>query len=180
METIRNFLLFAAQYGIWGIISVIVLLTSFVVAIRYLYFPKFNVPNLNIYLNHERDFSDYPSKIFFEISNYTNVNIVLSNAYFIPNKLFPDSKARGDSSSRKYELKFPPDFYQPDCLLIRTKNTLTWFPIDPFQSDDEINNILNNKEAGTFNCKCTMLYDRPKTYKLKINISQKKHLISKV
>jgi len=178
MNGFETFLLDAAKYGIWDIISVLVLFFSFLIILRFLFFPFYSIRNLNFYITHQRDNSNYPSKLIIEIRNFTNKNLVLSNTYFKSKKLIPHPNARGDTALRKYELKFDPNYTSPDCLIIHGNNCTTWFPIDPNQTDAAIQAILNPprigfwffkctpKIAGTFHCKCTFLSKKPRTVRL--------------
>jgi len=166
MKSFEEFLICMSQYGIWDIISFLVLITSSIIAIRYLWFPICKVDNLNFYITHTRDVTEYPSKLNFEIRNFSNKNIILSNTYFKPNKLVAHQNARGDTLLKKYEIKFPPHFTHPDCLIIHGQVETTWFPIDPNLTDVQIQEFIKNKKAGKFVCKCTFLTKRPRTIKL--------------
>jgi hypothetical protein len=178
MNGFESFLIDAAKYGIWDIISVLVLFFSFLIAIRFLFFPFYKVRNLNFYVTHNRDQSNYPSKLFIEIRNFTNKNLVLSNTYFKSKKLIPHPNARGDTALKRFELKFDPNYTSPDCLIIHGNTCLTWFPIDPNQPDEEIQAILHPtkigffifkctpRRAGNFDCKCTFLTKKPRTVRL--------------
>ena len=166
MACFETFLLDASKYGIWDIISVVVLLFSIVMAIRYLLFPLYKVTHLNFHVTHTRDNTEYPSKLNFEIRNFTNKSIVLSNTYFKPNRLKPDPNGRGDTALNRIEIKFPPNWNSMDCFLIHGQIISTWFPIDPNQTNDEIQVILNDKTAGGFYCKCTFITKKPWTVKL--------------
>ncbi|MCX6231118.1 MAG: hypothetical protein NTZ33_06200 [Bacteroidetes bacterium] len=178
MIDFENFLICASKYGLWDIISVLVLLSSFLIVLRFIFFPFFYVKNLSFYVKHVRDQSNYPSKLIFDIKNSRNENLVLSNVYFKPKKLIADSKAYGDTSKKIYELKFDPNYTDPDCLITHGNNALTWFPLDPNIIDSEIEKILNPdkigflfikckpKIAGNFHCKCTFLTNRPRTIRL--------------
>lgn len=178
MDCFESFLIDTAKYGIWDIISVLVLFFSFLIAIRFLFFPLYKVRDLNFYVTHRRDNSNYPSKLFIEITNFTNKNLVLSNTYFKPKNLLPHQNARGDTALKRFELKFDPNYASPDYLIIHGSTCLTWFPIDQNQSDEDIHAILHPGKkrflffkytprlAGNFDCKCTFLTKKPRTIRL--------------
>jgi hypothetical protein len=166
MSYFIDFLIWAVKYGLWDIISVIVLLTSFIIAIRYIYLPRFKINNLNFFVKPIRTPGNFPLRIYFEIRNYTNTNVVLSTAYFTSKTLRPDPNARGDTPKKKYEMKFGEHKIDPDCLIKHGTNESTWVPIDQSHTDDEINKLIDKCMTGRFHCKCTILGNRPKTYRL--------------
>jgi hypothetical protein len=159
----------ADQHGVWGIISTFSLLAS-LAGIFMLLWGKARVRNLNFFIRQSRDDTDYPLKIHVEIRNYTGRSVVISMPYFIYQDLRRDPNARGDSLSGEYEIKFPDpsneNLAEVEYLLRHRESVLTFVPVDPAHTDDEIAHAINKKMVGKLSCMCIWLQDKPKVHKL--------------
>ena len=164
-----NLLLEVNKLGIWSIIDCAIVLLGFILGIIYIFWAKRNVKNLNFFVYPLRDDSNYPLKIHLEIRNYTGRSVVISYAYFQYNKLCPDEKARGDTLTRKYELKFPSEGYliEVECFLKHKDKIDTWISLDPKHTDEEIKNAIEERKVGIFSCFLTWIEEKPKSHKLK-------------
>lgn len=79
-EDIFAWMLWAAQHGVWDIISTSVLVGGAFVALKVLFWAKRRVRNLNFFISRLRDGSDYPLKVYVEIRNYTGRSVVISRS----------------------------------------------------------------------------------------------------
>jgi hypothetical protein len=84
--------------------------------------------------------------------NYTGRSVVLSAPFFVYRGLRPDPNARGDSPTGEYEVKFPDPRNQMlsevECFLRHRENVSTWVPIDPTQTDQEVDKAINRHTVG--------------------------------
>jgi len=160
----------AAEHGLWDMLSAIILLISAVAGFAVLFWIKRRVRNLNFFTRRLRDNSNYPLKVYVEIRNYTGTSVVISSPYFKFGKLRPDPNARGDSFSQEYEIKFPDPSNQMltevEYLLRHRENVSTWVPIDPTHTDQEVDDAIKHHTVGTLHCMCTWLQEKPKVHKL--------------
>jgi hypothetical protein len=105
---VESWLKYANELGIWDIISTVVVVGSLLIAFKIFFLPKKRVPHLNFFLIPIRDDSNYPFKILIEIRNYTGEPLLISFPIAVMNgNIRPDPHARGNSSSRELEVKFP-------------------------------------------------------------------------
>lgn len=168
MKQFEDFLICASKYGIWDLISIFVLIFSFITAFFYLYIPKNKIQYLNFYLIPLEDPNDtFPLKLMLEIKNQTDNTIILSNAYFKFDEIKPDKRARGDIPSGKLEMKFGESFSEINYLLKVGDMVRTWVPIDSkVHTIEEIEKLISDRETGKFECLCTIMKKNPKTYRL--------------
>lgn len=164
-----DLLLEANKLGIWSLISCLILFFGSISGIVYIFWAKRNVKHLNFFVNYTRDNSNYPLKINFEIRNYTGRSVVISYAYFRYNKLRPDEKARGDTLTERYELKFPGDGYltEVEYFLRHKEKVNTWMSFDPEHTDEEIKNAIEKRKVGILSCFLTWIEEKPRSHKLK-------------
>jgi len=164
----------AHQHGVWEIINTLVLLVSALVGFSLLFWAKRRVRNLNFYVRRLRDASNYPLKVYIEIRNYTGRSVVISSPYFVFGDLRPDPNARGDSPSREYEVKFPDRGNQTlsevEYLLRHREEVSTWVPVDPTQTDQEVDRAIEHRAVGRLRCMCTWLQEKPKVHALRRKI----------
>ncbi len=161
--------------GIWELCQLIILLVGPPIAwLIYRWWVKRSIKNLNFYIAPARDaIRNYPLTLHFEITNYTGRSVVISYAYFRYNKLRPDEKARGDTLTGNYEVKFPDRDPDKEVLsevehFLRHKETVpTWVPFDPAHTDQEVKDAVDNREVGTLRCFVTWIQERPRTDRLK-------------
>jgi len=164
----------AADYALWDMSSTIILFVSAVIGFTVLFWAKRRVRNLNFFTQRRRDNSNYPLKVYIEIRNYTGRSVVISSPYYRYKDLRPDPKARGDSPSGDYELKFPDiaqqELKEVEYLIRHRENVSTWIPIDPEHTDAEIDEAIRRRKVATLYCMCTWLEEKPKVHKLKRGI----------
>ncbi len=141
-EDIFAWMLWAAQHGVWDMISTIVLVGGAFVGFKVLFWAKRRGRNLNFFISRLRDDFNYPLKVCVEIRNYTGRNVVISAPYFVYARLRADPNARGDSPFGEFEIKFPDpvskNLTEVEYLLRHRENVSTWLPIDPAHTDDEV------------------------------------------
>jgi len=160
----------AHEHGIWEMINILVLVVSALIGFTVLFWAKRRVRNLNFFVQRLRDASNFPLKVCVEIRNYTGRSVVLSAPFFVYRGLRPDPNARGDSPTGEYEVKFPDPRNQMlsevECFLRHRENVSTWVPIDPTQTDQEVDKAINRHTVGKLRCMCTWLQDKPKVHRL--------------
>ena len=165
-------LLWLADHDIWGLITTAVLMLTTIGGILYLRYAKRRVRNLNFFISFKRENRpDYPLRIYVEIRNYTGRSVVFTNPFFKFKELRADPQGRGDSSSGEIEVKFPDPNKQylseVEYMLRHKENVTTWIPLDPIHSDAEVREALKRRRAGTLNCICTWLEEKPSIHKLR-------------
>lgn len=169
-HTAFEWMRWAAEHGLWEMISTIVLFVSAVTGFVVLFWTKKRVRNLNFFTQRLRDNSNYPLKVYVEIRNYTGRSVVISVPYFVYGGLRPDPNARGDSPTRQYEIKFSGPGQQTlsevEYLLRHHENVSTWVPLDPSHTDEEVDEAIRKRTVGKMYCMCTWLQDKPKVHKL--------------
>lgn len=103
----------------------------------------------------------YPLKLQLDIRNQADVDCVIRAHHFLCNgALRAASNAKGNPSSKEYELTFPDrdgKFTLFEYLLVRGDRVRTWFPIDPAHSEEDVKNALANGLAGELHCTCFWL-----------------------
>lgn len=165
-----TWLKWAADYAIWDLLNMIIIFISAVLGFSVLFWAKKRVRNLNFFIQRRRDNSNYPLKVYIEIRNYTGRSVVISSAYFKYGDLKPDPKARGDSPSGDYEMKFPDipqqELKEIDYLIRDRENVSTWIPVDPGHTDNEVDEAIKNRKVATLYCMCTWLEEKPRVHKL--------------
>lgn len=165
------FLEWTNQYGIWGIAQFLILIVSFFIGLKFIYFPRRRIRNLNFNVNFVRNNRhDYPSYIHLEFRNFTGRSVVLSSPFFRYRKLQPPSDARGDTLSGEYEMKFPgangKEMTEVEYLLRNKESVHTIIPIDPEHADEEVNEMHRRRRIGTVTVMCVWIQDRPTMDKL--------------
>ena len=170
-EVLKN----ANDHGIWDMISVLVLIPSFFLAIYLLFLPRRRVPNLNFHITSTRDDSNYPLRINIEIRNLTGRAVVISHPSFkFAGILRGHPQAHRHTETGEYEIKFagqqPQQLTEIECLLRHTENTQTWVPVDPEHTDEQVNQAIQSMRAGMLICTCTWFQEKPKSHKLKTKL----------
>ncbi len=168
----------ANEYGVWGAVSTVILIFSFVLGVKVIFFPKKRVPHLNFRIHQSRGqpSDEYPLKINIEISNRTGEPCLLSHAFAMLKDLKAHATAGGDSSSGQLEIKFPRHgggLSEIDYFFRANDVVSTWIPLDPAQTDDEVGNALADGSAGTFECTCTTLGSTLQRHKLRFKIARR-------
>lgn len=171
---IREFLTWAKDYDLWGMLSAILLAITIISGWFVLVRAKKKVRNLNFFTSPIRDQQNYPLRITVEIRNYTGRSVVISSPYFRYKQLRPDEKARGDTPTGDYEIKFPGldgQMLEEVEYLLRAKESVsTWIPLDPKHNDQEVREAVEKNNVGYLYCVCTWLDERPKIHKLRRKI----------
>src|SRR6266536_1920889 len=141
-----QFMRWAADHGLWELISTIVIVVSAIIGASYLFWTKRRVRHLNFFVLRVRDQSNYPLKVYVEIRNYTGKSVVISFPYFVYRAVRRDPNAHGDSPTGEYEIKFPGQNQQIlteiDYLLRHGENVSTWVPLDPTHTDQEVDEAI--------------------------------------
>jgi len=162
----------ANDYGVWSIAQFVILAVTFVLGLKFFYFPRRRVRNLNFNIRFVRNKRHaYPSYLHLEFRNYTGRSVVLSSPFFRYNKLHPPPDAHGDTLSGEYEVKFPgnnggEDYTEVEYLLRNKESVHTVIPIDSAHTDEEVNTMHEKRRIGTLTVMLTWLQDRPKVDKL--------------
>src|SRR5215472_9535376 len=108
LKEVLAFLRWSNDYGIWSIAQFLILAVTFVLGLKFFYFPRRRVRNLNFNIRFVRNpRHEHESHIHLEVRNYTGCSVVLSSPFFRYRKLRPPPEAHGDTLSGEYEIKFP-------------------------------------------------------------------------
>ena len=157
-DFILGFLRKANEYGIWELLSTLAL----IVGLKWLFFKRRKIPHFNIHYERARDTSNYPLKIKIELRNFTGCPCVISFPFVELKTLRADTKARGNSFSKQYEVKFHNGgAWHIDTFLRHGEYASTWVPLDPMHTDLEVDAALAKGEAGHIEFTCVWLRDRP-------------------
>ena len=162
----------ANEYGIWGLISTVVLLASSVLGFSIYFWAKRRVRNLNFFFTPRRnEIRGYPLVVLIEIRNFTGRTVIISSPFFRFNSIRPDPNSTCDSPSGDHEIKFPrhegaPTLDQVEYMLRHGEKVRTWIPLDPTHSEKEVADALAAREVGSVHCTCVWLFDRPKVHRL--------------
>lgn len=162
----------ANDYGVWSIAQFVILAITFVLGLKFFYFPRRRIRNLNFNIKFVRNNSRHahPSYLHLEFRNYTGRSVVLSSPFFRYRKLRPPPDAHGDTLSGEYEIKFPGasgrERTEVEFLLRNKESVDTMIPIDPAHTDEEVATMHAKRRIGTLTVMLTWLQDRPKVDKL--------------
>jgi len=170
-KEILDVLRWTNDYGVWSIAQFMILAVSFVIGLKFIYFPRRRIRNLNFNIRFVRNNRHaYPSYLHLEFRNYTGRSVVLSSPFFRYRRLRPPPDAHGDTLSGEYEIKFPgasgKERTEVEYLLRNKEAVDTMIPIDPAHTDDEVNLMHTKRRIGTLTVMLTWLQDRPKVDKL--------------
>ena len=160
------------DYGVWSIAQFVILAVSFVIGLKFIYFPRRRIRNLNFNIKFVRNNSRHahPSYLHLEFRNYTGRSVVLSSPFFRYRKLRPPPDAHGDTLSGEYEIKFPgasgKERTEVEFLLRNKESVDTMIPIDQAHTDEDVNAMHAKRRIGTLTVMLTWLQDRPKVDKL--------------
>ena len=174
LDKLKQFLAilhWANDYGVWSIAQFVILAVTFVLGLKFFYFPRRRIRNLNFNIRFVRNNRHaYASYLHLEFRNYTGRSVVLSSPFFRYRKLRPPPDAHGDTLSGEYEIKFPgasaKDYTEVEYLLRNKEAVNTLIPIDSVHTDDEVNTMHAKRRIGTLTVMLTWLQDRPKVDKL--------------
>jgi hypothetical protein len=170
-KEILDVLQWTNNYGIWGILQFLILAVSFLIGLKFFYFPRRRIKNLNFHTTLVRNSRHtYPLYIRLELRNYTGRSVVLSSPFFRYRTLRPPSDAHGDTLSGEYEIKFPgaddKELTEVEFLLRNKESVHTMIPIDAEHTDEEVEALHKKTRIGTLTMMCTWLSGRPKVDKL--------------
>lgn len=171
-KQVMVFLRMTNDYGVWSIAQFVILAISFVLGLKFFYFPRRRIRNLNFNIRFVRNNSRhaYPAYLHLEFRNYTGRSVVLSSPFFRYRRLQPPPDAHGDTLSGEYEIKFPgasgKERTEVEYLLRNKESVDTMIPIDPDHTDEEVNLMHAKRRIGTLTVMLTWLQDRPKVDKL--------------
>jgi hypothetical protein len=159
------------NYGIWGILQFVILAISFLLGLKFFYFPRRRIKNLNFHTSLVRNSRHaFPLYILLEIRNYTGRSVVLSSPFFRYRKLRPAKDAHGDTLSGEYEIKFPgvsgKELTEVEFLLRNKESVHTIIPLDEEHTDSEVEALHKKTRIGVITMMCTWLAARPKVDKL--------------
>jgi hypothetical protein len=168
---------FMARWGIWEMLSLIIVLVPSVLVWIYL-FPRKAVHNLYIDTRIASDPEDhaYPKKIVVELRNHTNEPIyVLSEGFLFGDTILPSPHGAKDAATGAYEVKFEgreKNFLSEIDTLVRPNQVVeTWVPVDPNQSDEALSTALSARTVGILRLKCQKIRRRPHPFtKLRIPV----------
>ncbi|HET7395240.1 MAG TPA: hypothetical protein VFK12_02250 [Gammaproteobacteria bacterium] len=161
----------ANEHGVWGAVQAIVLVASFVIGLKIIYFPRRRIRNLNFHARLVRsERNKFRLMIYLELRNYTGRTVVLSSPFFRYLDLRAPSEAHGDTPSREYEIRFPSnggkELTEVEYLLRNKESVHTIIALDPAHTDQEVHRALNKHRIGTFIVKCIWLQDAPRVQRL--------------
>ncbi|MGH8370306.1 MAG: hypothetical protein ACRESC_04935 [Gammaproteobacteria bacterium] len=161
----------ANDHGVWAAVQAIVLVASFVIGLKIIYFPRRRIRNLNFHARLVRsERNKFRLMIYLELRNYTGRTVVLSSPFFRYLDLRAPSEAHGDTPSREYEIRFPnnggKELTEVEYLLRNKEAVHTIIALDPTHTDQEVHRALNKHRIGTFIVKCIWLQDAPRVQKL--------------
>ncbi|MDE2092155.1 MAG: hypothetical protein KGJ08_09700 [Gammaproteobacteria bacterium] len=168
---ILTLLRWANLYGIWGIAQFVILISSFYIGLKLIYFPRRRIRNLNFHaLIVRNDRQRDRLSVNLELRNYTGRSVVLSSPFFRYLDLRPPHSAQGDTPSGEYEVKFPgnngKELIETEYLLRNKESVHTVIQLDPAHTDDDAQRAHKRRRIGTLTVMCTWLQDRPRVQKL--------------
>jgi hypothetical protein len=142
-----------AEWGIWDIIGLVGAVIPSLMVIAYL-LPRRAIKNLYIDAKRGSVNQTYSKVVSIEISNHTNEPLyVISEGFSFTGLLKPSQHGKKNASTDVYEVKF--EGRQAGLLseidtIIRANQTIsTWVPVDPSQTDQDIDSALAKKSVGT-------------------------------
>jgi hypothetical protein len=171
MDYVVSFLKWSNDHGIWDAAQFLVVAFGLGIGVKLIFFPRRRIRNLNFFTRLEREsHAQFPLRIHLELRNYTGTTVVLSSPFFVYRELRPAPQAHGDIPSGEYEIKFPNPTGQllseVEYLLRNKESVVTFIPLDPQHSDDEVKKALERQCAGTLTVICTWLKEKPQIEKL--------------
>ena len=157
---LKNFLISAAKYDFWSLLSLIILILGTVAG--YLKFYRFrrSIRNLTVQFGYKRHPEEnFPLRITVWFTNYTGKNIHIASATFKCRELRPDPNAMRDTHTGKMPLKFPKEsrLQEFEFYLKVDESAGTYVPIDPKHTDKEIEDAFRHGKVGIFDCYVTLL-----------------------
>lgn len=170
-KELLDFLQWTNNYGIWGILQFVILGISFFIGLKFIYFPRRRIRNLNFHTSMVRNPRHaYPLYILLELRNFTGRSVVLSSPFFRYKSLRPSKNAHGDTLSGEYEIHFPgangKELTEVEYLLRNKESIHTVIPLDAEHTDEEVETLHKRKRIGTITMMCTWLSGRPTVDKL--------------
>ena len=129
-----------------------------------------HVKHLNVNCFIERDQTNYPCKLMIEFRNWSNRTLLMKiEGYKLPKNISPDQKAARDSSGL-LEIKFierTPNrgttgfTLNVDSIIRHGETKAVWVPLDPSQSDDELNQALSSGNIGKLKAEILWFNGKP-------------------
>ena len=176
-----NFLKGCSTYGVWDIISLLIIFGGFIWGLRALWIRRKSLSNFTVFFNWRREKdNNFPLHLVVEFTNRTQQPAFISGLYFVPKSLRPDPNARYDSGSGKMEMKFPEQrnvegrnilfFEHFDVIIENDKTNFSFACIDPSHTDEEIKHLLDFKRAGNLYFYLILLNreEKPRVHKFKV------------
>jgi hypothetical protein len=157
------------HHGIWAFLDLSIAATGLGVAIKLIWFPKQRIRNLNFSTWHDRSDPHFPLRVMINIRNFTGRSVVLVSKGFTFKSLRVMQGARGHSASKEYECKFPDStgsLNTMEYLLQHRQDVLSWMPLDPSHTDQEVKDALDKHSVGLLALDYVMLEDKPKVQAL--------------
>jgi hypothetical protein len=153
-----SFFKFMAEYGIWEIIELLIVLFGGLAALFYL-FPRRSIQNFYISATRGVANPPYTKVIHIEMRNLTNEPLyVLSQGFRFGNAIHASPNAAIDHATQTCEVKFPgpnPNLLtEIDTLVRHGQPVSTWVPVDPTHADADIDAALQNRSLGMLRLLC--------------------------
>ena len=179
---LKDFLILAAKYDSWSLLSLIILILGSVAGYWKFYRPRKSIRNLIVKFHYERAPGwNFPLRITVVFANHTGKNIHIASATFKCDDLRPDPNAMGDTHTGKMPLKFPKEvtsengtkhslLQEFEYYLKVDESTGSYAPIDPNHTNDEVEDAFRRGKTGTFDCYVTLLSrdHKPLVHRLRI------------
>lgn len=171
MDKVICALRWANDHGIWDAAQLIILVVGGALGLKFMLFPRRRVRNFNYFIRVGRgEHPQYPLVLHLQLRNYTGRSVVIVSPFVQYVDLRPPPDAHGDSPSGEYEIKLPDPMNQElseiEYLLRNKENVSTIIPLDPAQTDQEVQRAIAGKTACKLTVTCIWLRDKPKVEKL--------------
>ena len=171
------FFKFMAEYGIWDIAGLFIAIIPFIVILWY-FFPKKSMKGLNIHTSRDAINATYPKVVRITITNTEDEPVYIkSEGFKFGNNILPSPNGARNVETDIYEVKFdgrnqPGILTEFDFLVRRGDPPVsTWVPVEPNQTDANIDAAIRAKQVGSLNLKCQRISARRnKRYSLALSI----------
>jgi hypothetical protein len=160
------FFRFMAEWGIWEIISLSIILIPAGLGLWYL-FPRKAIDDFYI----DTKLASVPNTVYtkvisVELRNHTNEPIyVRSQGFIFGSTIQPSEYGAKDNATSVYEIKFEGReigiLSEIDALVRPNQVIKTWIPVDPNQSANLLSKALKHRQVGFLRLKIQKISSRP-------------------
>jgi len=155
---------FMADWGIWDITGLLLLMVPIIFVLCYL-FPRKAIKNFYIDTRRGSINAGYPKVVRLILRNLTNEPIyVLSEGFKFKSTISASPNAAKNAATNVCEVKFEGrqhySLTEIDTLVRPSQEVCTWVPVDPSHSDEEIDAAIQTRNVGVLRLRCKRLSGR--------------------